>query len=107
MSVPSSGYDYTFVRVEDFDYAKKISIAEGCNKTVKTLYPPEDKLTTPNMCVSGVHPRSTMDRVPHFSRLFCARSGDFDFAWLCALSVLCGQPLFRATKARTTIYVVK
>src|SRR5437762_13788632 len=46
-----SGYDFTFVRVEDFDSAKKISIAKGCNKTVKTLYPTADKLTTPNMCV--------------------------------------------------------
>ena len=62
MSRPSSGYDYTFVRVEDFDSAKKLSIAKGCNKTVKTLYPPEDKLTTPNMCVIGCW-RISWDRV--------------------------------------------
>lgn len=54
MSRPSSGYDYTFVRVEDFDCAKKISIAETCNGSVKTLLSQEDKLTTPNMCLNRI-----------------------------------------------------
>jgi hypothetical protein len=54
MSRPSSGYDYTFVRVEDFDYAKEISIAETCNDSVKTLLPLEDKLTTLNMCLNRI-----------------------------------------------------
>ena len=54
MSRPSSGYDYTFVRVEDFDYAKEISIAETCNDSVKTLFPLEDKLTTLNMCLNRI-----------------------------------------------------
>jgi Fe-S-cluster-containing dehydrogenase component len=54
MSRPSSGYDYTFVRVEDFDYAKEISIEETCNDSVKTLLSQEDKLTTPNMCLNRI-----------------------------------------------------
>ncbi len=54
MSRPSSGYDYTFVRVEDFDYAKEISIAETCNDSVKTLFPLKDKLTTLNMCLNRI-----------------------------------------------------
>jgi len=54
MSCPSSGYDYTFVRVEDFDYVKKISIAETCNESVKTLFDSKDKRTTPNMCITRI-----------------------------------------------------
>jgi hypothetical protein len=54
MSRPSSGYDYTFVRVEDFDYAKEISIAETCNDSVKTLFPLKDILTTLNMCLNRI-----------------------------------------------------
>jgi hypothetical protein len=70
MSLLPSGYDYTFVRVEDFDSAKKISIAKGCNKTVKTLYPPADKLTTPNMCVNRIsRGNSSPARVFDFSHV--------------------------------------
>jgi hypothetical protein len=42
------------VRVETFDSTKKNSIAQSCNKAVKTLFLAEDKRTTPRMCINGI-----------------------------------------------------